>query len=843
MSDGVGQRAFQNARLKKKQQAETAKLLERAVALVNTGSLPDARAVLQQLLQLAPRHFEALHLLGLTEYHTRRNHEAEQLLAQAVEIEPRSVDAHFNRGVVLTSLGRFEEARASYARAASLKPQHATALYNLAHVCDILNLPNEAIENYDRATAVKKDYVEAWYNRGVILEKLGRHAEALDSYTRALTVKPRYVDALVGKGSALNEIGRSTEALQSYDDALAITPHSAQAHNKRGIALFALGRNSEALDSYDRSIAADSKSADAYSNKAIVLHELRRHVDALQSFDTALAIDPVSWTALSGRGAVLSSLRDFDGAIKSLTRAIEIRPDYAEAFANLGGTLLELNRPAEALAQLDRALASNPGLFKAWLLRGNALLAARRTSEATACGERALSINPNSAGAHTLLGMCLAALGDIDGAIAKFDEALAIQPDSDEAIVTKIFTADFSATATFEYHRDVRKLWWEHIGSKTTTDDGAHLNTLDPQRRIVVGYLSSDFRNHSAAFSFRPVLQYIDKAQFETVCYSCAPTRDAGTEGFEKLADRWHNAAQWDDNKLARQIREDRIDILVDLSGHTAGNRLSVIARKPAPIQVHGWGHGTPPGLPDIDYVFSDPVTIPPEVRHLYTETIYDLPCMLTLEWLPAEVPRAPLPALKNGFITFSVFNRISKISDQALEVWARILDRVPGSKLMIKDGALSDPFIHDSLVKRLTKFGIAADRTALRGPTPRPEHLAALNEVDICLDPFPQNGGVSTWEALRMNIPVVALLGDALPKRISAGILSAIGLSDWIAENTEDYIRIAVEWAGRIDELAQLRESMPARLAASDAGNPEKYAAAVGQAYRTMWQDYCARG
>jgi len=842
MSGNAGQRAFQNARLKKKQQAETAKLLERAIALVNTGALPDARAVLHQLLQLAPRHFDALHLLGVTEYHTRRYLEAEQCLAQAVDAEPRSVDAHFNRGAALMSLGRFEDARASYQRVAALKPQHAHALFQLAHVCGILNRPDEALANYDRAVAVKKDFAEAWYNRGVVLDRLGRYPDALDSHDRALAIKPRYADALTGRGSALYALGRPVEALESYDQALAINPLSAQALNKRGIALFAIDRNKDALASYDGAIAADANFADAHNNRAIVLHELHRYAEALISFDAALAIDPASAIALNGRGALLSSMRDYRGALECFARAIEIRPDYAEAFANRGKALQELNRLPDGLANLDHAVALNPGLFKAWLFRGAALQASKQISEAIACGQKALAINPDSAGTHAFLGTCLAALGDTDGAVAKLDEALAIKPNCEEAILSKIFVLDFSDAAGFEQHRDVRRLWWDQIGSSVPVSNEPLRNVPDPERRLVIGYMSADFRNHSAATAFKPVLQYIDKTRFETVCYSCATVTDSVTDVFRQIADRWRDASQWTDERLAAQIREDGIDILVDLSGFTDGNRLHVMADKPAPVLVHGWGHGTPPGLPQIDYVFSDPVTIPPDVRHLYKETIYDLPSMLTLEWLPADIPRKPLPALANGFVTFGVFNRISKISDLATEIWARILESVPTAKLLIKDGALADPLIRDSLLARLAKHGIAAERIELRGPTPRLAHLAAYNDVDICLDPFPQNGGVSTWEALRMNIPVVAMLGNALPKRISAGILSAVGLSDWVAKDNEAYIGIAVAWAGQIDRLARLRRDLPQRLAASAAGNPETYADAVGKAYRTMWQAYCTR-
>ena len=581
---------------------------------------------------------------------------------------------------------------------------------------------------------------------------------------------------------------------------------------------------------------------DAYDYKGNVLRALGRYVEARENYEMVLELDPAAWKALTGCGVVLNYLRDYDRAIERFSRAIEIRPDYAEAFAHRGGALLESKRKPEALANLDRAVELDPKLFEAWLFRGTALLASRRTAEALVCGEKAIGIDPASPAALTLLGNCLAALGDVDGAIGKFDEALVVRPEYYQAIVSKIFALDFSDNAGFEQHRDVRRLWWHHVGSTIAVSREPHRNIPDPQRRLVVGYVSSDFRDHSAAKVFKPVLQYVDKTHFETVCYSCSTARDDATKRFQQLADRWRDASHWSDDRLAEQIRQDEIDILVDLSGYTDGDRLRVIAAKPAPIVVHGWGHCTPPGLPTIDYVFADPVTIPPDVRHLYLETIYDLPCMLSLEELPEKISRTPLPALTAGFVTFGIFNRISKISDSAAQAWAQILERVAGSRLLIKDGALDDPSVRASLLARLARYGVSADRVELRGGPPRLEHLTAFNAVDICLDPYPQNGGASTWEALRMRIPVVAKLGNALSQRAAGGILTAVGLADWVAQSTDGYVDIAVERAGRLDELAALREEMPQRLEASAAGNPRLYGEAVGNAYRAMWNTYCAR-
>jgi tetratricopeptide (TPR) repeat protein len=601
-----------------------AQLLERAVALHGIGLLPDAKAVYRQLLQLAPKHFDALYLLGMSEYQARSYHEAELLLGKAVDVEPRSAKAHLHRGVVLHALQRFEEAGASYRRVIALEPGHAVALNNLANACWMLNRLDQAIENYDKAVAAKPDFPAAWYHRALVLHQLRRYDEALASHDRALACDPGYAEALNARGSTLRALGRHGDALDSYDRALAINPDFAEALNNRGN----------------------------------ILRGLHRFVEARDSFDRALAIHPNFAEALNGRGAVLTHLRDHDGAMASFGRALAIRPDYPEAVANRGAALLEMKRFDEALAEFDRALLLAPRLAEAWAGRGNALQQSKRIAEAIASCERALSLDPQSYRAHALIGHCLATLGQLDMAIVRFDEALGIKPDFEDVISVRIFALDF-ADVGFVEHRNVRQLWWERIGSKIAAPPRQPpRNDRDPQRHLVVGYVSSDFREHSAARAFKPVLQYCDKAQFETVCYSCYPLEDAVTMEFRQIAGRWRDASQWTDDRLADQIRQDGIDILVDLSEHTGGNRLGVFVRKPAPIAVHGWGHGTPPGPPATDYVFSDPVTLPPAVRHLFRETIYDLPCIMTLDPVPAGVRLADLPALTGGFVTFGVFNR-----------------------------------------------------------------------------------------------------------------------------------------------------------------------------------------
>ncbi|RTE91804.1 tetratricopeptide repeat protein [Bradyrhizobium sp. LVM 105] len=706
MGGSVGQRAFQNARLQKRQKAEVLPLLGHALQLHKMGLLPEAQAAYRQLLQLAPKQFIALHMLGILESDAKNYQQAEILLSRAVAVDPRSADAHMSLGVALNGLRRHEEACASYRKALALRRNHALTLSNL-----------------------------------------GNASVALD---------------------------RHDEALHSYDKALVLNPGLAEAHN--------------------------------------------------------------------GRGWALCRQRNYDEAVASLNRALSIKPDYAAALANRAIALRELQRFDEALADGDRAIALAPDDANGWIARAGVLLQIQQIAKASHDCEKALAIAPDSIQAHLVLGLCLAGLGRVEEALASFDRALDIQPDLQSAISNKIFTLDFMADAGVEQHQQARQLWWERIGAKIASEAaGPHDNSREADRRLVLGYVSSDFNAHSAAFIFKPVLQHHDRAQFEIVCYSCSSKLDATTREFQGIADRWRDASQWTDDRLAAEIRADGVDILIDLSGHTRGNRLSVFARKPAPIQVHGWGHGTGTGLPTIDYLFSDPVAIPSTVRHLFAETVVDLPCFVTLTPLPAGIDRAPTPAIANGFVTFGVFNRISKISDEAAKVWARILERVPGSRLLIKDVALDDQLVRDNLLARFAACGLPVERVDLLGATLRDEHLASFNRVDIALDPFPQNGGVSTWEALQMGVPVVAKLGSSLPSRAAGSILTALGLPDWVADSDAAYIEIATSHAAEIGTLDQLRRELPGRINAAAAGNPVSYARAVDEAYRAMWQRYCS--
>ncbi len=714
---------------------DVANLFAQATTYHQLGHLAEAQAGYKKVLKKRPNHFEALHMLAVSEHQGGNYQSAERLLRRAVLVNPQSAAARCALGVVLAALQRQDEALACY----------------------------------DNLIASNSDFVDAHFNRGKLFSRLRHFAEAIASYNNAIAINPQHVDALICKGEALHHLGRFTDAIACYNRILTEKPAHVPALVNRGAAFKDLGRAREAI--------AD--------------------------FDLALAIAPHQTIALLNRGEIL----------------------------------LLLSRVDEALESFDRALSINSDLAVAWLGRAKALMMTKRVNDALQACQRALAIEPNSATALAQIGQCHASQGNAEAAVSCFDRSLAIKPDDEEILSNRIFALDFSADCDYARHQAARSEWWRQIGSKISAEHPSrHENDLYPTRPIVLGYVSADFRQHSAARSFRPVLENHDKSRFEIICYSGSPTEDDVTGSFRDVADRWRSILQWSDEKLADCIRADKVDILIDLSGHTKGNRLRTFARKPAPIQVSAWGHATGTGLPSIDYLFSDPVMIPSEVRHLFAEHIHDLPCAITIEPPPAELRSSEPPVTSNGYLTYGVFTRASRLSNAAIGVWARILQSDLTSRLLIKDHLIDDVSIQNRLLENFAAHGIESDRIGLMGSTSREEHLAAYRLIDICLDPFPHGGGVSAWETLHMGVPVVTKLGNGASQRLGGAILSAIGMTDWIASDDDQYVEIALR--STPDRLKTIRHELPDVI--DRRCSPAAYTMAVEAAYRLMWEKYC---
>ncbi|MCK1388110.1 tetratricopeptide repeat protein [Bradyrhizobium sp. 21] len=701
--------------------------------------------------------------------------------------------------------GRYAETEALCRQVLQAIPDHFDATHLLGLCARHGGRLEEARQLLERAIATDPRSHEAYNNLATVHLALQNFEAARACQEKAIALKPNFPPALAGLGNTLLQMNLPEQAIEMYDRAIKLKPDYTDALCNRGLAELALGQ-------FERS---------------------------RQSFERALLFQPRHAEALVGKGVVGLELKHYDDAESALAEALAIRPGSAKILAQRGRLNYELQRLEPAVADFEAALAISPKLELALRGKAQACLVMGKTAQAMAAAATLIERNPRSETGLALMGFAHSNQGEMDAAIEYLDRALAIRPDYEDAIRGKIFLQDFRAEADFAIQQAVRRDWWDLIGSKILRRP-LPKRPLDPEKQIVVGYVAAEFRQHSAALTLLPVLRHHDEANFKIICYSCSPSGDEMTAKFKSLADAWVDAWQLSDDELADRIQADNVDILIDVSGHTTGNRLQVFARKPAPIQITGFGHATGTGMPTMDYVLADPVFIPQSARHLLAEKVFDLPCLNTIDPI-LEVPPSDLPMLRNGHVTFGVFNRVNKISDEAIQVWSKVMREVTGSKIIIKHTLLDDPLVRDGLLARLVNQGIPEENITCLGSSERAEHLRDFAKVDMSLDPFPQNGGISTWESLYAGVPVVAKLGNGASSRAGASIVTAVGLGDWVAEDDDSYAAIACKFATQPDHLAKLRADLPARIAASPAGNVEIYTRELEAGYRQFWRDYCA--
>jgi predicted O-linked N-acetylglucosamine transferase (SPINDLY family) len=582
----------------------------------------------------------------------------------------------------------------------------------------------------------------------------------------------------------------------------------------RGIAYQQAGRPSEAEACYRQVLAARP-----------------HHADAPHLFAQAYL----------GLGAALKNQGKLDEALAAYRKAIEIEPDLVEASYNLGNALKTLGRLDEAVVAYRHTIRIRPGLLQAHCNLGNALCDQGQPDEAVAAFRQAIRIKPDHANAHLNLGSTLSEQGKIEEAVAACREAIRLRPDFAEARSNLVFSLNLvdgiSAGEIFEAHRA-----WDARHARRTPGFDAHANDRSIGRRLKVGYVSPDFRLHSVAYFLEPLLRNHDRNDVEVFCYSGVSAPDPATERFKSLADRWTTTVAMSDDALADGIRSDGIDILVDLAGHTARNRLPVFARKPAPVQVTWLGYPNTTGLEAMDYRLVDAVTDPEgEADAFASEALMRLPggflCYGARDDAPAP---GTAPCLATGFVTFGSFNNPAKLSGATLDVWARLLTRLPTARLLLKGKPFAEAATRAIYLDRLAERGIAADRIELVSWLPEREHLALYDRVDIALDPFPYNGTTTTCEALWMGVPVVTLRGDRHAGRVGASLLTQIGLSDLAADSVEAYVETAVALTSDPERLCELRRSSRPRMSASSLCDASAFARKVEAAYRTMWQRWC---
>ncbi len=773
--------------------------LQTALQHHQAGRLAPAEQIYRQVVHDNPGHADAWCYLGVACQAQGKLDEAEHCLRQALQLVPNFVSAHNYLGVLFAQRGRFDEAAECFLQILRDQPADADACNNLGLVRAHQRRLDEAIAAYQRALQLRPDFPAARSNLDLLLKE--RQAAA-----GATTAGHQETQRLMQQGLALAQQGRLEDAKAQFQQALEIDPRLVDARNNLGCIHFLLRQFEEAIVCYEAVVRNAPGHADAHSNLAHALLKEGEAERAIFHCREAMRLKPDLAAAHTHLGNALRESGQLSEADQCYEQALRLKPDDPSAQVNYGSVLLlRRGNPDEAAAHFREALRLKPDFSDAHSNLGNVYRDQMQAAEAIRCYRRALELAP-SAAIHSNL------------------------------VYTLNFDPAYDPAAIFAEHQLWAKTHAEPLAALIQPLDVDR----DPERRLRVGYVSPYFREHAVNYFAEPILQSHDHARFEVICYSDTNRPDAATERLRGFADRWHDTHSLTDERLAQLIRQDHVDILVDLSGHIAHNRLLAFARKPAPVQVTYLGYQNTTGMSAMDYRITDDYADPPGTTDQYhTERLVRLPkSFFCYRPAPDNPPVSPLPATSAGHITFGSFNNPAKVTPEAIAIWSQLLTAVPGSRLLLLVADFQGR--NDYALQQFQQHGIEPSRLEFIGRKPRLEYMALYQRVDIALDTFPFNGHTTTCDALWMGVPVVTLSGATYASRFGACALVALRMKALVAKTPREYVKIAARLASEPKKLAEARSALRKRFADSVLADAQSFTRNLEQAYRTMWHDFC---
>jgi len=655
---------------------------------------------------------------------------------------------------------------------------------------------------------------------------------------------------LLQEAIRLHESGDLAAAEARYRAILRANPRDPDATHLLGLISHQRGDHAAAVAQIGAAIALRADKAIYHCNLGNALAAQGLPMPAIASYRAALRLDPCHFLSHYNLGAALAQSGEFGEAVDAFRRAAAARPSAESGYALANALIAAADRDPsrkdhyeEAANTLRPILQETADPAAARTALAYCLQQMNRWTEAAGHYEAVLAVQADSAQAHNNLANCYNQLGRITDAVFHYRETYRLAPDFPEALASVIACLNYDPSCTPELSLVEHRNWAKRVAAPHYPKQAHHANDRDPERRLHIGYVSPDFRRHPVSAIFTPILAAHDPAQTEVTCYYSYAGEDVVTRRIKSLAGRWRAVANVDDAALCEQIRADRIDILVDLAGHTAFSRLLAFARKPAPVQVSWLGYFNTTGLATMDYFLSDPWSSPPGQESLYVERLLRLPHTRFCYEPPGYMPEvSPLPRETAGHITFGSLNNLAKLNEPVLALWSQALQAVPGSKLLLQSAALDDGANVQRLRERCARLGMAPERLDLRGFSPIEQSPAAYAEIDIALDPFPFCGGMTSLEALWLGVPVITLAGATIAGRQSTSMLANLGLTELIASDARQYVDKARELALDPRRLAALRAGLRPRFAASPLMDYAGFARALEAAYRRMWRDWASR-
>lgn len=727
----------------------------------------------------------------------------------AVAMVPEMARAHFYLGNILLDRGDALGALSAYMQAIKYKPDSAAAHYNMGNARLRLGATEAALESYRQALVLKPEFVDVHVAIGCAQEGLGHSIEALESFGRALVLKPDYAEVHHNIADVMKGLGKFEEAASSYRHLLELRPESAETHSNLASVLMKMGQIDEALAVHRRAVDIAPHLPELHFNLGVALVSTGQLNLAIACFERALEIEPRYIEAQSNLGYVFQNLGQFTSAVSKYRRVLELEPDYVDAHNNLGAALSKLG-------QFDEAVAS----FR-----------------------KAIDLNPDYADAHMNLGSILKDIGQFENALACVRRAMEIRPDYTLAFSNLLLTYNLLDIKLGALPFQEARRFGAMV-ARLATPYTNWANVRSTEKRLRIGLVSGDFCQHPVGNFLEGVLAAIQagaSGRLRLYAYASSSFNDEVTERIKSSCDSWRSVTGLTDLDFAQCIRDDGIDILVDLSGHTAQNRLPVFAWKPAPVQISWLGYLATTGVAAIDYVIGDAATLIAQDQHNFTEKFWRIPKSYLCFTPPTQPTKVgPLPATQCGYVTFGSFNNLAKLSDSTVALWAKVLVAIPESRLLLKSHQLGEDSVRQRTLSRFMAHGVGEDRIILMAGVPRAQYLEPYNLVDIALDPFPYPGITTTVEALWMGVPVLTLAGENFLSRQGVGLMTNAGLPDWIATDRDDFIARAIAHASDLQVLASLRSTLRHKVLSSPIFDAPEFALHFEAALCGMWREWC---
>jgi predicted O-linked N-acetylglucosamine transferase (SPINDLY family) len=671
------------------------------------------------------------------------------------------------------------------------------------------------------------------------LFQAGRYPESADACRAVLKENQAVAASLVLLGSIATLTGGAAGAISLLELAVSLEPENISGLNALGLAHRASRNHKQAAACFEQVLRHDPNRSEALRNLANTYVDLRNWGRSCAVFERLFADGKQTAKDWIPYAVALHRLGRNEESLSLMETFTGMEPTNAEAWHVLGTALYDAKKGAwPAINAFRNALRFDPKLMQSYLSL-SAIYHRHSNAEmaATVCRD-ALRAKPDFLSVYMNFGLALASMGKAREAVEAFRRVLAGHPGNHRCRSNLLFYSQYLDDLAPKPLYDLHHEWQVRHGEPLRRAWPKHPNDRTESRRLRVGYVSPDLKFHSCSWFLASLFEKHDRDGFEIYVYSNAERPDAMTEKFQGLADVWRDISALNDTATARRIHEDRIDILVDLAGHTARNSLIAFACKPAPVQVTWLGYPGTTGLAAMDYRLSDPWLTPDGTPELFSEQIYNLPRVSHCFTPPTESPDvAPLPALSNGYVTFGSFNNFAKVSDATARLWTAALARVPNSRLLLKSRYIDGRETKEALLDRFRRAGADLSRIVFVSGTERQDdHLAQYRLVDIGLDTHPYGGMTTTCEALWMGVPVITLSGDRTNARYGTSVVNAVGLGELAAETPEAFAETAARLAGDLDRLVELRTTLRDRMAASELCDGVGFARAVETAYRAMW-------